>query len=113
MIIHGTGDEVVKFDGASIISHKDEITNPNVVYKEIDGKLNGHSNIFMTEEGEEYLEELNEEYDELDKQYNGEIPHDIEKDFYDKIDKNLTSQLSRQFMNDVNDFYMNALELSN
>lgn len=35
----------------------------------------------------EYLEELNEEYDELDKQYNGEIPHDIEKDFYDKIDK--------------------------
>ena len=68
MIIHGTGDEVVKFDGASIISHKDEITNPNVVYKEIDGKLNGHSNIFMTEEGEEYLEELNEEYDELDKQ---------------------------------------------
>lgn len=36
MIIHGTGDEVVKFDGASIISHKDEITNPNVVYKEID-----------------------------------------------------------------------------
>lgn len=56
---------------------------------------------------------MNEEYDELDKQYNGEIPHDIEKDFYDKIDKNLTSQLSRQFMNDVNDFYMNALELSN
>lgn len=113
MIIHGTGDEVVKFDGASIISHKEKLSILNVVYKEIDGKLNGHSNIFMTEEGEEYLEELNEEYDELDKQYNGEIPHDIEKDFYDKIDKNLTSQLSRQFMNDVNDFYMNALELSN
>lgn len=112
MIIHGTGDEVVKFDGASIISHKDEITNPNVIYKEIDGKLNGHNNIFMTEEGEEYLEELNEEHDELEKQYNGEIPREIEKDFYDKIDKNLTGRLSETFMNDIEDFYMNALGLS-
>lgn len=112
MIIHGTGDDVVKFNGASIISNKDEITNPNVVYKEMDGKLNGHNNIFMTEEGEEYLEELNKEYDKLDKQYNGDIPQDIEKDFYDKIDKHLTSQLSEQFMSDVNDFYLNALGMS-
>lgn len=112
MIIHGTGDEVVKFDGVSIISHKDEITNPNVVYKEIDGKLNGHNNIFMTEESVEYLEELDKEHDELEMQYNGEIPHDIEKEFYNKIDKDITSQLSEQFMSDINDFYLNALKES-
>lgn len=113
MIIHGTGDEIIKFDGASIIAHKDEITNPNVVYKEIDGKLNGHNNIFMTEEGVEYLEKLDEEYDELNEQYNDEIPHEIKKEFYNNIDKNITCKLSDEFMGDVNNFYKDALKISN
>lgn len=112
MIIHGTGDEVVKFDGASIIAHKDEITNSNVVYKEINGKLNGHNNIFMTEEGAKYLEKLDKEYDELNEQYNNEIPHEIKKEFYNKIDKNVTCKLSEQFMSDINNFYLEALEIS-
>lgn len=113
MIIHGTGDETVKFDGASIIAHKDEITNSNVVYKEFDGKLNGHNNISMTEEGAEYLKELDKEYDELNKQYNDEIPHEIKKEFYNKIDKNITCKLSEQFMSDINNFYLHALAMSN
>ena len=33
MIIHGTQDNTISYTGASIIAHRDEITNPKVVYK--------------------------------------------------------------------------------
>lgn len=110
MIIHGTEDKMISFDGASIISHKDEITNQNVKYKVMDGK--GHNDLFLSEEGSDYIDEKNEEYDMLDEQYDGDIPYDIEKEWYDNLDKHKTSELSEQFMSDVNDFYLNALGMS-
>lgn len=110
MIIHGTEDEAISFDGASIISHKDEITNPNVEYKVMEGK--GHNDLFLDDETAEYINEKSEEYGELSDQYDGDIPDEILKKYYDNVDKAKTSKVSEQFMNDVNDFYLNALGVS-
>ncbi|MGN0620962.1 MAG: alpha/beta hydrolase family protein [Porcipelethomonas sp.] len=110
MIVHGTDDEMVSFDNASIISQRDEITNPNVIYKVMDGK--GHNDLFLSDESAEYIKENNEEYDKLYEQYDGDIPYEIKKEYYDNIDKNKTCKLSGQFMSDVNDFYLNALGMS-
>lgn len=112
MIIHGKTDETVEYNGASIISHKDEITNPNVKYKIIDGKYSGHNSLYMTREAFDYSEELTESHEELTREYDGKIPQNIEKEFFDSIDKKLVSGLSEEFMNDVNEFYLSVLENS-
>lgn len=107
LIIHGTDDEVVTYGGSSIISHKDEITNPNAQFKVMDGK--GHNDLFLTDESWEYISEKNEEYRKLREQYDGEIPYDVELNYYKNIDKNKTNVLSEDFMNEIDDFYTNAL----
>lgn len=110
LIIHGTEDETVKYDGASIISHKDEITNPNVEYKIMEEK--GHNDLFLDDETAEYINEKSEEYGELSEQYDGDIPDEMLKKYYDNVDKAKTSKVSEQFMSDVNDFYHGALGMS-
>lgn len=108
MVIHGTEDETIKFDGASIISHKDEITNPNVEYKIIEGR--GHNDLFLDDETAKYIKEKNEEYSKLSHQYDENIPDELEKNFYDNIDKSKSSRISEEFMDDVNYFFQSALE---
>lgn len=110
MIIHGDEDDVILYEGASIISHKDEITNPNVIFKtcsEVDH--NGHNNLFASVAAMEYINGINEEYLELYNQYNGEIPDEIRAKFYEGIDRYLTEDLDAEFIDDINEFFKAAL----
>lgn len=109
MIIHGTGDKTIQYDGAAIIAQKEKITNPNVKYKIMDGELNGHNNLFISEESNEYIKELNKETEKLADKYNDDVPDDVIKEFYDSVDKELVSELSADFMDDVNNFYLESL----
>jgi len=110
MIVHGTEDEAIKYDGAAIIAHKDEITNPQAVYKVCDTKdHNNHNNLFMSDASVEYVTEVNAEYETLYEKYEGEIPDDEKEKFYAGVDKFLTSGLDMDFMNDVNTFFENGL----
>ncbi|MBQ3567075.1 MAG: alpha/beta fold hydrolase [Oscillospiraceae bacterium] len=110
LIIHGTGDETILYDGASIIAQKENITNPNVEYRTIEGVTNGHNSLFYTENAYNYQQELNKVYDELEEKYNGEIPDDAEQEFRNSVDKNKTSELSDEVTKNVDEFYMNALK---
>jgi pimeloyl-ACP methyl ester carboxylesterase len=68
LIIHGTADEEIFFDGASIIAEKNEITNPYAEYlvRDKEGR-NGHNNLFL--DGE-YLDiEFMEQIDAFYKKY--------------------------------------------
>lgn len=106
LIIHGTDDKVIEFDGASIISHKNEITNPNVEYKVMEGK--GHNDLFLDDDTAKYIKEKNEEYKKIYNQYNEKIPDEILNQYYDNVDKNKTSKISQSFMDDVNEFFHNS-----
>ncbi len=110
MIIHGTGDETIKYNGASIIAHRDEITNPNVIYRTVDNEQNGHNGMNYSKEAYTYIKELNKKGDELEKQYDGDTPDEVIKEFYDSIDKVKTSELSEDFMGEINEFYLKAIE---
>ena len=106
LVMHGTGDEVVEYDGAGIIAYKDEITNPKVEYYTTEReKQNGHTDLMHTLESTQYLETIKEEYDQLSKQYNGEIDHEVEAAFYAKVDKQLASQMNDEFMQAIIAFY--------
>lgn len=110
MIIHGDKDEEILYNGASIIAHRDEITNPNVIYKTYsDEKHNGHNNLFESEDASAYIEEKNQEFKALSDSYNQNIPKDIKAKYYKGVDKFRTSQLDVDFMDNINRFFESYL----
>jgi len=111
MVIHGTEDSSVQYDGASIIAHKDEITNPNVVYitRNEEGR-DGHNTLYRSETAVEYVSEVNEAYDELNTEYEGEIPEEEKKVFYAGVDKFRTSELDVELMDEIHQFFEDSLK---
>lgn len=111
LIIHGNKDTIVGYNGAGTIAYRDEITNPNVEYKICDGeKQNEHNNLFMSLDATTYAEKLDVDYDELVKQYNENIPKEVDKEFCANVDKRKISALDEAFMQDVLTFYDNAIK---
>lgn len=110
MIIHGEKDKEISYYGASIIAHKGEITNPNVIYKTCSaGNHNGHNNLFESDAASEYIKEKNKEYKEVFDSYNGNIPDDIKAEYYEGVDKFKASELDVDFMNEINGFFEGCL----
>ena len=111
MIIHGIADEAIAYNGASLISHRDEITNPNVVYKTCDvAGQDGHKTLLKSAAAVNYAKTINAEYKAIFDRYNGKIPDSVNAEFYGKVDKFLASQLDPNLMDQINDFYEQALE---
>lgn len=108
MIIHGDKDTTVNYDGAAIINNRDKISNPNVIFKTMVGK--DHSNMFKSEDANNYIDEKNMYFLELYNEYNGKIPKDLFDDFYNNLDRHLTSQLNENFFNEVNEFFLDAIK---
>ena len=106
LLIHGDADTTILIDGAATVAYMDEITNPNVerVTWTKEGR-NGHSNLFVSDEALAYLEEVNVEHRALYQEYNEEIPYEVDKAFYDKIDKAKISELAEDFMGMILEFY--------
>ena len=57
----------------------------------------------------EYIDEQNKIYEEIWEQYDGEIPDDVKKEFYSKVDKDKVNVLDEEFMQDVLTFYESAI----
>lgn len=106
MVIHGSEDTVIRYDGAGIIAHKDKIKNPNVVYRTCDSEnQSGHNNLFMSTERIPYVDKINEEYKAIYDSYDGNVPDEIKAEFNAGIDKYRVSELDYAFMSDVNVFF--------
>ncbi len=110
LIIHGTDDEAIKYNGASIIARRNAIDDPNAVYKPITAEnKNNHDRLFRSDEALAYIDQKNEEYRSVYNQYNGNIPDDVLKQFYAGVDHFRTSELDPQFMDTVNSFFETEL----
>lgn len=106
LLIHGDADTTILIEGAATVAYMDEITNPNaerVMWTK--ESRNGHNNLFYSDEAIAYLNELNEEHRALYQEYNEEIPYEVDKAFYDKIDKAKVSDLADDFMSMILEFY--------
>ena len=109
LIIHGNMDETISYDHASIIAKKDEITNPNVQYLTLsEAGCNGHNTIFYSKDASIYRARLNEAYNELKETYDGDIPEDVKKDFYENVDKERANVPNWQMMDAIDTFFENA-----
>lgn len=112
MIVHGTEDSTIGFEESAVIAYRDTITNPNVVYEIIDKEnQNGHSTLFRSAESVIYTEKLDEEYNKLYEEYNGDIPEDAEKAFYEKIDKSISDELNSELMESIFEFFDKSKEV--
>lgn len=106
LIIHGDHDEAISYEGASIISHKSEITNPNVSFitRSIEYQ-NGHNSLFESIKAINYIKIKNNEYLELYNDYSGNIPDSVKIKYYESINRFMTSELDKDFMNTINQFF--------
>lgn len=110
LLLHGTEDGTIEIDRSAIMAYRNEITNQNVRYKICDKeKQNGHSSLFHSAESLEYADKINVEYEKLYNEYDGEIPDDVRKNFYDGCDKFKVNELDPDFIESVLDFYDDAI----
>lgn len=106
MIVHGTADEFVSYDGASIISQRSKITNPNVAYKTCSAEnRNGHRTLLRSEAAIEYATEASKEYSKLYDRYEGCVPDYVKSVFYSCIDRTQTSELDLALFSEINTFF--------
>lgn len=105
LVIHGTEDEMVAFDGSALIAHRDEISNPHVRYVTVDTPgRNGHNNLFRTDEAITYIDEVNALYRTIYDNYDEQIPYEVKKDFYDTVDRMLLQELEPNLMRTIDGF---------
>lgn len=110
LIIHGTEDELVAYDGSSIISNRDALINPNVrVISMFEPGRNDHNNLLRSKEAIAYIDKVNILYQELFDSYDQDIPYDVRQDFYAKIDRSLAQDLNRDLMDDIQTFFLECL----
>ncbi|TCT17208.1 alpha-beta hydrolase superfamily lysophospholipase [Natranaerovirga pectinivora] len=111
LIIHGTDDEMVEYNGSSIISKGDKITNPNVKAISISNQdRNGHNNLFRSENAIEYINIINAEYRKIYENYEQNIPYEVKQEFYSGIDRTLAQDLDLELMNEIQRFLLESLK---
>ncbi len=114
MVMHGTGDTYVRYDGSGIINHADEITNPNVSIVPLDypGR-NGHDDIFLSAEAKEYINELNEKLEAPKKEYGvkryWQLPEEVQEEFFRNVDKTVSAQVNMDLVDKIDAFYTGIL----
>ena len=111
MLIHGTEDEMVQFDGSSIMANLPEAAPENVSLLVCDeDKKNGHNSLFRSNDAIQYIDSINITYRALYDQYEQNIPYDVNQEFYANVDRELAQQLDETLMQDMQAFYLECLQ---
>ncbi|MDR1306494.1 MAG: lysophospholipase [Treponema sp.] len=89
LIIHGTADQTIRYDGASIIARRNQITNPGAEFYVRSGEgQNGHGSLFLSAAALAYAEQVKDRpAAECDKFKLGELDEEymtVVNGFYEK-----------------------------
>ena len=111
MLIHGTADELVRYDITGIVAHKDEITNPNVIiYPMSDKGQDAHSSIFHNAKSVEEIARINAQLGELEQKYGQNVPNEERQRVLDGADLDLYNLPNDKLLGDINTFFEEALK---
>lgn len=108
LILHGSGDEAIDPDGASILARRDRITNPGAEYmiRNEEGQ-NGHNTLLVSSAAAIYQQEIQEAGQALREKYEGnpeKIPAEELDSYYNGIDRLRVSQLDMAAMDQIEAF---------
>ena len=109
LLAHGSKDVTVRIDGSALISCKDEITNPKVLYLlwEKEGQ-NGHMDIRYDMDANEYGKQISEEYEQLLKLTKGKPAKEDKEEFFANVDKKRSSTCNKELMARIATFFEDA-----
>jgi len=109
MIIHGTEDDVVLYDGASIIAQMGRITNPNVIAISRSAQdQNGHNNLLRDLSAMPMINELNQLWGAAIREHDGVVPTDVRDELFAWI-RPYASALDPELMNRINEFFLDSI----
>ena len=113
LICHGTEDETISFNGASIISQRNKMSSPLVEYHVFsESGRNGHNSFFYTEEYRAYKDDvLVPRQEEVFASYGKDtvVPDSVREAFYASIDKELYNGTSPELVNLIDGFFSRCL----
>ncbi len=112
LLTHGRGDDFIRYDISSIVSAREQITNPNLeIYTvEEEGRF-GHTDFFLSLDASKYMSSIQKEFEELKKKYKkGNVPEEVKKEFFEKVDKERANAPAEEFFEVIDDFFTRALE---
>lgn len=110
LIVHGTEDEAVAYEGSSIISKIGAITNSKVKTISIrEPGQSGHNNLFYSDASRNYIHKINIQYRKLYEYYESNIPYEVKQDFYSKLDRSLVQDLNKDLMDGIHAFFMESI----
>jgi alpha-beta hydrolase superfamily lysophospholipase len=110
-IVHGLEDDVVLYEGSSIIARLGQMTNPRVKVLLLDKPgHSGHNNIFLSERALAYNEAIGELYRELLEEYGHDIPYAVKQEFFSKVDRDLAQEINRELMDEIHAFFLECLK---
>ncbi|SDA27766.1 Alpha/beta hydrolase family protein [Ruminococcus sp. YE71] len=114
MVVHGTSDKTVRYDGAAIINQQSKITNEKVVYVTMDEKRRrGHNSYLYSKKTVNYMrKKLDPQFELMMKQYNGKIPNQALAAYYRSVNKKLANGINTELFDQVDEFFTQQLEPS-
>lgn len=106
LIIHGENDEVIKYNGSSIIAQSKKINNPNAEYLTFSEEgHDGHMNLLISDNAIELREQFDEELKALQDEHGKDLPHNVSEEFFSSLDKIKMNELNPDFINPVIAFF--------
>ena len=106
MVVQGSNDDVVYYN-ASIYSKYKTKTPDNVQLEYIEGAK--HIGIWRTDEANSYYNEVKAQYDQLEKEYKGNIPSNVLDEFVSGVDKDRSSEMNLSLINKINDMFSTSV----
>lgn len=110
LIAHGVEDEIITFNSQSIISHKNEITNKNVIYYVGKGLQSGHTSILYSHEAIIYQKEIASEIKLKEMELKRELTYAEKIEFNKTINHKLYSSVNETLMSQIIEMFDNALK---
>lgn len=106
IIINGTADDTILYDGSALINSASEITNPRVVLRTAEnGK---HSSLMRSEDANALLAEFNTEAYSLSESYGGNVPVSEIEALYGSYSREDMSELNRELMEEITAVFNSA-----
>ena len=110
LVIHGTADETVRYDGSAIIAQKERIANPKAEYLEFSEEgRNGHNSYFYSREANEYGAAKRAELKALTDRYPDGLPDDVRAAFYADFDVLRANTADPELISAIDDFLTRAI----
>lgn len=73
----------------------------------------GHNNIFRSSESMDYINAINIEYRKLYDFHDQDIPYEVHKDFYKRIDRFLAQDINSELMEEIHVFFLENVDRLN